>query len=463
MPLAGNGGSTDGSGNGGSAEAGDDAGASAAGADGGSGGSGGEIVPPLELENRIDEAVDKIQSDPCFAADDSSLCEWANYEVGPARFDMARSTGEAVLLIDDFGAGFYPELVRYRNRLRGIYRVNGERVEPQVLSVHLPKRLGDVLASFAGPEFIPARALARVGSAATAVYGKLDLLYYGHGGVVFAHAVELVPDQPLVLLDLSGFLDVPPAICAGIDEQTLADTTAHFAAIAASLKQVMSDENVRFINASFGSTVPNLAVDWARTCGGEPPSNEQLRQLLHVYDPIYDLLFDSEGVLTAQAAANLGSPADYPFDQVSSKYPNRVRFGFISSRSSGLDERGRGTVQKADQFPLLGDADVFLNWGCEGAVEPLCSEPHYEFAATFGLGTATVPLMSTSYVDPLGVARLVNLRYARHQAEPMSNTLIRTLRAELTPSLCGDGGAEPCVYQDPFAHRQLEPFRLGYE
>ncbi|HEY3255490.1 MAG TPA: hypothetical protein VGJ91_16140, partial [Polyangiaceae bacterium] len=420
MPVAGNGGSPAGGGsdggsdNGGSAERDDGGGAA------GEGGVAGDPRPPLELEQRIEQAVEQIQTDSCFAGDDSSLCEWSDYEVGPAQFGMARSTAEAVLLIDDFGAGYYPQLVRYRNRLLGFYRVDGDRVASQILSVHLPTRLGDALVSFAGPEFIPARALARVGSAATAAYGKLNLLYYGHGGVVFAHAVELVPEQPLLLLDLAELLALPPAVCAGIDEQTLAAASAHFAAIAASLKQVMIDKNVRFINASFGSTAPDLAVQWARTCGSEVPSSEPLQALLHSYDPIYDLLFNTEGILTAQAAANLGSPADYPFDQVSAKFPNRVRVGFISAYSSGLDEMGRGTVQKVEQLPVLGDADVYLNWGCEAAVpEPRCAERHYEFAASFGLGTATVSLMSTSYVDPLGLARLVNLRYARHASEPM--------------------------------------------
>jgi hypothetical protein len=71
-------------------------------------------------------------------------------------------------------------------------------------------------------------------------------------------------------------------------------------------------------------------------------------------------------------------------------------------------------------------------------------------------------LMSTSYVTPLAVARLVNLRYANHAGEPMSNALVRALERELTPPLCGDGGDQPCVYQDPIAHRQLEPYRLRY-
>ena len=224
------------------------------------------------LEARIDDAVASIQSDTCFAQDDTSQCRWADYEVGPAQFNMARSTGEAILVIDDLGAGLFPEFVRYRNRILGFYGVNGDQIEARTLSVHLPERLGDALVSFAGPEFIPASALARVGMAAVSAYGKLNLLYYGHGGVVFGHLVELVPEQPLVLLDMAHLFDLPLALCQATDDQTLAAATAHFAAVAASLKQLMTEHNVRFVNASFGSTAPTLATDWSRTCGSAAPA-----------------------------------------------------------------------------------------------------------------------------------------------------------------------------------------------
>jgi len=54
------------------------------------------------------------------------------------------------------------------------------------------------------------------------------------------------------------------------------------------------------------------------------------------------------------------------------------------------------------------------------------------------------------------------LRYANHKNEQMSNALVQALKRELTPSLCGDSGIHPCVYQDPIVHRQLEPYRLHY-
>ena len=97
------------------------------------------------------------------------------------------------------------------------------------------------------------------------------------------------------------------------------------------------------------------------------------------------------------------------------------------------------------------------------AAPPLCADPHYQLTETYGLTTTTVPLMSSSYIDPLALARLVNLRYANHPGEPMSNTLIQVLKQELTPPLCGVDGTQPCVYQDPVVHQQLEIYRLHYK
>lgn len=413
------------------------------------------------LQERIDDAIERITADTCFAQPETSACEWEDYEIEPHYFNMAVSTDEAILVVDDFGEGMFPQLVRYRNRMLGFYRVNGERIEQQDLSVRLPKQLGNALISFAGPEFIPASLLTMVSKAASAAYGKVPLIFLGHGGIVFSHLVELAPEQPLVLLHSSGLLGLLPSLCERVDDETLAAATAHFAAIASSLRQVMREHNVRFVNASFGDTAQTLATDWSRTCGSAVPSPEVLRQLLHLYDPIYDALFNTEGVVTAHAAANLGDPADFPFDQVSPRYGNRVRVGFISSLSSGLDELGRGSVQKAEQFPRNnGDADVFVNWDCEVFVG--CADPHYELAGTFGLSTGALVVMATSYVNPLGLGRLINLRYANHGDESMSNALIQTLKQELTPFLCGEDGAQPCVYQDPIAHRQLEVYRQHY-
>ena len=415
----------------------------------------------LTLQERINQAVQRIDADTCFLQTDTSACEWSDFEVGPAHFNMAVSTGEAILVVDGFGAGLYPQFVRYRNRILGFYEVNGDSIEARTLSVHLPKALGESLISFAGPEFIPAKLLAPVGMAAGTIYRQVSLLFLGHGGVIFSHLVELAPEQPLVLLELTDLLDIPPALCDRVDSGTLAVATAHFTAVAASIRQVMSQHNVRFVNASFGTTTESLAMRWPTSCGGAAPSVDVLRQVIQVFDPVYDVLFHTEGVVTAQAATNVGNPADFPFDQVSPRFANRIRVGFISSQHSGLDELGRGTVQKVEQFPRDGDADVYLNWDCEAFVG--CADPHYEMAGNFGLLTVAVVLMSTSYINPLGIGRVINLRYADHATEPMTDELIQTLKQELTPPLCGGDGDQPCVFQDPIVHRQLEVYRRHYQ
>lgn len=416
------------------------------------------VTPSLQL--RIDQAVARISGDTCFSQSDTSGCQWANYSVGSGHFDMAPSTGEAILIIDSFGEGVYPHLLRYRNRILGFYRASGDAVVAENLSMRLPKQLGDSLLSFAGPEFIPSVLLAEVGRAASAAYRNVPLLFLGHGGIVFGHLVELAPEQPLVLLDMTGFLGLLPTLCNGPDEAAMSAARAHFTALAASLRTTMRAHNVRFINASFGDSLQTISADWSRTCNAPVPSAQVLRQLLHLYDPIYDALFNTEGVVAAHAATNLGNAEDFPFDQPSAAYPNRVRNGFFSSLSSGLDAEGRGAVRKVEQFPRDGNADVYLNWACEPFVG--CATPHYEMAGAFGLNAFSVVVMSSSYVNPLGLGRLIHLRYSNHGGEPLTNELIGTLRQELTPQLCGTDGAHPCVYQDPITHRQLEVYRRNY-
>src|ERR1700742_2137697 len=53
-----------------------------------------DAAPPESdggLEERISDAVRSIESDTCSAEADASACEWADYEIAPGHFDMART------------------------------------------------------------------------------------------------------------------------------------------------------------------------------------------------------------------------------------------------------------------------------------------------------------------------------------------------------------------------------------
>ena len=99
---------------------------------------------------------------------------------------LARFFALHILVIDDFGAGFFPELVHYRNRLLGFYRINGDQVEAQTLSVHLPKRFAihwfrsPVPSSF--PRARSLRSAWRLGPpTASSIYSTTDMAVWSSG------------------------------------------------------------------------------------------------------------------------------------------------------------------------------------------------------------------------------------------------------------------------------------------
>lgn len=424
-----------------------------------------------DVPTRVAAAVKYLKGDTCFKNQDTSQCDWQEVVVDWRTFEPQKSN-DAILIIDSFQEeAFLTELIRFQNRVKGLYRISSDtsdQFDLQAAVVHVPRRLGEVLANLAGPGFVASTQLFDVAAAAADVYLNLSF-YCGHGGIVFGHLVDLVPDNPLVLVDLSN-LGYPPDIwCHTLDAAALQKSRERFLALADSLRKIIADNNVHYINASFGVTADKLADAWRDSCGGAAvPSTKELRALVDTQKPVFDVLFNTAGVVAAHAAIAISDPADFPFDQASSDFPNQVRTGFFSSHSSGLDGDGRGNLVKVTQYPPnTSDADVFLNWGCDrGLIGPNpgpCATPHFEWSFWFGLDFGTISVMEPSWIAPLAVARLVNLKNERHAEEPWSNALIAQLKSELTPSLCGSSQTEPCVYQDPFAHRQLEVYRLHYK
>lgn len=417
------------------------------------------------LDERIEAAKQQISHDTCFRTQDPSLCDWDDFEIGRNTFNMARRSDESILVADEFTSAANPFLLRYRNRILSYYEFDEENDEfaPKSLVVRLPRTLGRVLVSFAGPEFIPASALTEISKAVNETYRSLNLAELpGHGAVVLGHLVDLVPEQPLVVVNRGALLSLPTELCSSLSQGIVDGAKARIASRAASLRAILAQNNVRYVNASFGSTTHSLSDSWSSVCHSTPPGAEQMRSLLSIFEPVYETLFNTPGVIAAQASAEQGDPADYPFDQRIDRFANRLRVGHFSSTASGLDGDGRGALSKTGQFPVNNaGADVYLNWGCVG-YPPSCSEPHYQAVGDIGMSQGTVPIMSSSYITPLAVARLVYLRNVYHPQEPWTNDLVAQLQSDLRPPKCG-AGRDPCLYQDPIAHRELEIYRLGYK
>lgn len=415
---------------------------------------------PLSIE--IAAAISAIQADPCGRAPTPADCVWVERAYRPAEFSMAHGTGEALLVIDSFPS-LPVQAIRFRKRIKGYYRPVPGGIGVASGSWRVPAVLWDVLDRFAQPTQVAAHRLRDV-SRAAARYDALPLDTVGHGSFVFGLLADPNPNQPLVLMDSLKLHVMNRAdFCDTSGRPDVQERLLRTAAqAAADLKGVIEAENVRFINYSAGHSLPQLAGDWAATCGTAAPPDTVLRAKLAAYAPLYAVLFATPGVMTAHASAQASTAADYPYDQASPDYPNRLRVGFFSSLASGLDAQGRGSYAGQGAWPSAGNADIYLNTG-------VLPQRPYDFNQTpllqldrYGLDAYPITAPQPSWMAPLAVSRMINLRYGEFAGRTLDDKLIAELFARAVPAACPDQPQQRCRYQDPLLHGQIESVRLQF-
>lgn len=416
--------------------------------------------PGEPLQRRIDAALTGIDLDTCFLnGDDVSACAWDTYTAGASHVDPAFEEREAVLVVDVLGPAV--EMLRYRNRILGFYEVLGDGTLGSVpLEWELPEVFGDILTGFASSPPVPADALAPLQPYLQEVYGPSVPVFSTHGLAVFNILADLIPQNPIVFLDnnlLTFHQAIPEVVCAVEDVDDVDALREHSERFAQDLRALFVTHNVRFVNASWGFTIETIRGPWNRVCGTEPPETEVLLAILEAYRPIFDALFNTEGVFTAHAS--LASPEDehYPFDQPSPEFPNRLRVGVFQHPGTGVPSEGLIEVPM-EWFPLPGDtndADVWVNSGCDYFVgcreqRPLRLTPQY------GMGRVDFPLAQSSFINPVLLGAFV---YFRNQLlmEDMDNVLIRDIIDMLVPE-CAFGITTYCRYIDPLLHEQIDGF-----
>ncbi|WP_375767340.1 hypothetical protein NR798_37530 [Archangium gephyra] len=418
------------------------------------------------LTQRIEAAQAEIQADTCFREQqDVSGCDWGDFPLDPNQFAMTENTGEAILVVDNF-----PELpplaIRYKNRLKGFFRAQeGGTISAVPSSWHVPTTLYRILSGFASPDFIPAEALRPLRAPLDETYGFLASDNTGHGSFVFSVLIEANPQQPVLVLDVLLMPRFAPAeFCdaSGSAESIarLREKTQH---VAGELRRLMSEHNVRFVNVSSGETLASVRSQWTTYCGGAPlPGDEVMRAKLGAYSPIYDALFNTPGVFAAHASIDASNPLDYPYDQPSEAYPNRLRTGYFNALESGLDAEGRGDHSSLSGWPAPHNVDIYLNSG----VLPQRPFPYNRTPLLqvdgFGVDIQPITRATTSWLTPLTLSRFINARYASFTGHELTNELITTLRGVLVPDGCHDVPGGRCLYQDPLKHGQTEAVRLGY-
>lgn len=434
---------------------------------GGGGGGGIEDVGPDSLAPPLEKARDAILADACFTQSaDPSVCRWYNGIYSPADFAMRPNSGEAILVVDNLPA-LPTRALRYKNRIAAYYRPEpGRSLVPATSQWRMPEALWRALTTFAGPEHVPAQRLEALIPAIESSYGHLaaPMADATHGSEVFALLADANPAQPLVLVDTVDLFRIAPhdycdATGSAAAHERLMQA-AHESAV--QLGNIMRTHNVRFVNFSAGHSLPVLAEGWAGACGTVVPSVSVLHAKLQAYAPIYRVLFNTPGVLAAQAATDGSNPRNHPYDQPGAIFGNRLRAGFFTQLASGLDERGRGNATALGGWPAQGEADIYLNTG----VLPM--RP-FEFNATpllrlgrYGVGLEPIMRSTTSWATPLALSYLIYIRHAQFSGQPMSDALIVKILDAATPPLCPALPGGRCIYQDPLKHGQVEAVRLGY-
>ncbi|RKG57546.1 hypothetical protein D7X30_18745 [Corallococcus sp. AB011P] len=430
-----------------------------------------EDTPPLSeqmdpaLAARLQVAREAVLADTCFRErPDGDGCEWGEFPFDPGAFAMSHDSGEAILVIDDF-----PTLplrtLRYQNRLRGYFRVDGQgRLAPASFSWRVPVTLYRVLQSFATPDCLPAEQLRSLESLLSETYPDQANDSAGHGSFVFSVLVETNPHQSLVLLDTLRFQTfAAEEFCdASGTPASFERLRAKASVVADGLLGLMAEHGVRYVNLSSGVTLASVREDWMASCQGPLPGDDVLRGKLEAYTPIYAALFNTPGVFTAQSAIDAVSPVENPFDFPSEAFPNRLRVGFITVLESGLDAEGRGAHASLGGWPARANVDLYVNTGVlpqrpfEHNRTPLLQ------ADAFGVDILPITRATTSWVTPLALSRFIHARSAHFAGQELSDALIRQVMERMRPPRCADLPGGVCIYQDPLLHGQTEAVRLNY-
>lgn len=423
-----------------------------------------QVAP--EVAARVERVRSAVLGDTCFRTQqDVSGCDWGDFPFETSRFAMEHDTGEAILIIDEFSA-LPPRAIRYQNRLKGFFRVDGEGTLVSVPAAgwRAPTRLFQGLSEFADARFIPAEHLRALREPLETTYEAYEEGSIGHGSFVFSLLVEANPHQSIVLLDTLTFQRfAPEEFCdaSGAPESMLR-LREKSQRVADQLRQLMASQNIRFVNLSSGQTLDSVRADWREFCGGTIPSDEVLRARLAAYAPIADVLFNTPGVFTAQAAIEGSSREDFPFDFPSVAYPNRMLAGYLTTLESGLEEDGRQGSPALSGWPGRQNVDVYLNSGVLPRRPFTYNRTPLLQVNGFGVEILPITLTSTSWIAPLALSRFIHIRYSRFAGCEMSDELISRIRDVMVPGGCEQLPEGRCVYQDPLKHGQLEAIRLGY-
>lgn len=434
-----------------------------------------ELAEKFGMKDLVNLSLDEIQKDTCFqgATDYERECsdDFEEVRFSDGRFDMETSTGEAILVGEDFVDALLTT-TRYRARTKAFYTVKDGKLEPYNQPVRIPKTLVNIAKRFSGPKFYPAHALEILNEPIDKSYPGFAHAYTRHNTPIIEMIYEYNPHSPVVAID--GLGDIlrlfdKDAICG---DDSIDAKSRHMSSrsekFANNLSQIIDSHNIRFASLSFGIWHDTTLDKLRRLCQGQAVRTSELNKLTELaissLKPIFEVLGNTPNLMTAQSAPYQGSrgPYDCNPELQSTVFVGSINkpYSKFGDDGSGLPEKSRWTSatnfknELKSQFKAYGEcADIYVNFNLlrdKDLPDTLMA------SLGFGMGMGrTGRLASTSEAAPLALAKMIFLRQtAAFKDRPFDQTLVRDLKDALTPKACPDLPNEVCIFQDPIKYRQ---------
>ena len=453
--------------------------------------------PQQDLKPLVDtwlaEKVTQLTDINCTADPvENEACQLVTVKFSDGEFDASKSDDKQTILILDshleLGA-----ILRYRSRVKaaliqkddGYYYKND--VNDYDPSIELPVIARDVLTELDNftdksgqSQFIPAMWLSELYPLFEKVYPYHTYMkHVGHGVIPFTYLLEHNPKAEFVIGPTFNFFNrrtdlfcYPEQISERQSQTNLQLLAELIADAAADFKhEVIEGLGIDYINLSAGHRLASIKTGWEQNCTTPLPNESTQIALLKTTQAFYQVLFNSDNVLAAQAGSiNINTNDIIDID---TGYKNRVRVGDFSTLDSQLPIDGKVNNQEP---PLLAASrnnskqwiDVFVNFGISSKRPYPSNETPVMETDPLGLDPLAITSLMPSWAAPVALSWAINIKNSEFADAALDNLLIKDIFNIMTPKVCNysnwlfDEYENKCKMQDPLLWRQHEVYRLGY-
>lgn len=428
------------------------------------------------------------------------MCETISVSFNEGRYDPNRVDHRQTILILDSGMEL-SSVLRYRSRIKAHYSYDPSsksfiQSNPSVAISQLGKKLLSELDGFYyldprtqrdQPGFLASAwlrdlALAYGSAAPSDNFDHITgVAHFSHGSKVIGYLAQHNPLAEFVLVDTATFLPLlqhNQLVC----QKNNRELKDYMQQAASSLRNILNNNGVEYINFSGGFTRSHVHQAWQRNGCSETLSNNRATKLLRSLEPIYDVLFNSPNILGVHSGKRDTNNSEDALDVTD--YVNRIRAYPYTTETvnTQISDNGQFGWQRVfndfrGEFQGGQSIDMYVNFGYGRANFSNRNQTPKMTSDVFGMQYAPDwALLSSSWAAPIVTSYAINTQNKIYQNNPSASFNAVELKNKLLSFSCFnadnffsfdlDGfireGEGMCRIHDPLKNRSDELNRLGY-